>query len=173
MKPDGGSLIGFGSSGPGGKSFQAFDPAKDEYIEPHFLSARTEDVERAVRLASEAAPAWSRLTGSDRQKFLEAIARNLEGKVDDLTARAHRETGLPLERLKGEVARTAGQLRLYGAAAARGDWLDARIETCPSPITARCSGRSARSWSSARATSPLRIRWRAATRPRRSRPGAR
>ena len=29
MKPDGGSLIGFGSSGLGGASFKAFDPAKN------------------------------------------------------------------------------------------------------------------------------------------------
>jgi NADP-dependent aldehyde dehydrogenase len=39
------------------------------------------------------------------------------------------ETGLPLARCTGEIARTSGQLRLYGEAAARGDWLDARIET--------------------------------------------
>ena len=39
------------------------------------------------------------------------------------------ETALPEARLKGEVGRTAGQLRLYAEAAERGDWLDARIET--------------------------------------------
>ncbi len=129
MKPDGGSLIGFGSSGPGGATFQAFDPVKDAPLEPSFLSASTEDVERAVQLASEAAPAWAKLGGAERRRFLEAIATNLEAKVEDLVGRATLETGLPAARLNGEVARTCGQLRLYGEAAERGDWLDARIET--------------------------------------------
>jgi alpha-ketoglutaric semialdehyde dehydrogenase len=129
MKPDGGSLIGFGSSGLGGGSFKAYDPAKNAALEPSFTSATTDDVDRAAQLAAAAAPALARLSGADRGKFLRAIAANLEAKVDDLVARAMQETALPEARLKGEVARTAGQLRLYGEAAERGDWLDARIET--------------------------------------------
>ncbi len=129
MKPDGGSLIGFGSSGLGGETFKAFDPAKNALLEPTFTSATTEDVDRAAELAAAAAPALARLSGAARGKFLRAIAANLEAKSDDLVARAMQETALPEARLKGEVGRTAGQLRLYGEAAERGDWLDARIET--------------------------------------------
>jgi alpha-ketoglutaric semialdehyde dehydrogenase len=129
MKPDGGSLIGFGSSGLGGATFKAFDPAKNTALEPTFLSAAPEDVERAVQLATAAAPVWAKLTGEIRNKFLTSIADKLEAKSADLVARAMQETGLPEARLKGEVTRTAGQLRLYGEAAQRGDWLDARIET--------------------------------------------
>ncbi len=129
MKPDGGSLIGFGSGGPGGATFQALDPARGVHFEPSFSSAGPEDVERAVQLAAAAAPVWSKLSGARRHKFLRAIADNLEAKTADLVARAMLETGLPEARLKGEVARTCGQLRLYGEAAERGDWLDVRIET--------------------------------------------
>jgi len=129
MKPDGGSLIGFGSSGVGGASFQAFDPARGVYFEPTFSSASKEDVERAVKLAAAAAPVWAKLPGAKRNQFMRAIADNLEAKANDLVARAMLETGLPEARLKGEVARTCGQLRLYGETAERGDWLDARIET--------------------------------------------
>ncbi len=129
MKPDGSSLIGFGSGGLGGVTFKAFDPAKDIYFEPSFPSADADDVERAVQLAVSAAPAWTQLSGAARGKFLRCIAENLEKKIDDLVARAGQETGLPEARLRGEVGRTAGQLRLYGEAAERGDWLDARIET--------------------------------------------
>lgn len=129
MKPDGGSLIGFGSSGPGGATFKAFDPAKNSHLEPTFLSAGPEDVDRAVELAVAAAPVWAKLSGAARHKFLAAIADKLEAKSAELVARAMQETGLPEARLKGEVTRTAGQLRLYGEAAQRGDWLDARIET--------------------------------------------
>ncbi|HEY8993641.1 MAG TPA: aldehyde dehydrogenase (NADP(+)) [Lacunisphaera sp.] len=129
MKPDGGSLIGFGSSGTGGATFKAFDPARNTPLEPSFISATVGDVDRAAELAAMAAPVLARLSGVARGKFLRAIAANLETKTDDLVARAMQETGLPEPRLKGEVARTAGQLRLYAQSAERGDWLDARIET--------------------------------------------
>ncbi|HVZ64481.1 MAG TPA: aldehyde dehydrogenase (NADP(+)) [Lacunisphaera sp.] len=129
MKPDGGSLIGFGSSGLGGASFKAFDPTRNEALEPSFISAGLDDVDRAARLAAAAAPAWARLSGAERHRFLEAIAKNLEAKADNLVARAMQETALPEARLKGEVARTCWQLRLYGQTAERGDCLDLRIET--------------------------------------------
>jgi len=129
MKPDGGSLIGFGSSGLGGASFQAFDPARGVALEPSFTSATVEDVDRSVGLAAAAAPILAKFSGARRHQFIRAIADNLEAKSADLVARAMQETGLPEARLKGEVARTCGQLRLYGEAAERGDWLDARIET--------------------------------------------
>ncbi len=129
MKPDGASLIGFGSSGPGGASFQAFDPVRGVNFEPSFSSATNEDAGRAAQLAAAAAPGWARLPGAARSQFLHAIATNLEAKTADLVARAMLETGLAEARLKGEVARTCGQLRLYGQAAERGDWRDVRIET--------------------------------------------
>lgn len=129
MKPDGGSLIGFGSSGVGGAAFKAFDPARNTFIEPSFISATVDDVERAASLAAVAAPVLARLSGAERGRFLRAIASNLEAKADDLVARAMQETALPEARLKGELARTVGQLRLYAEAAEKGSWLDARIET--------------------------------------------
>ena len=129
MKPDGSSLIGFGSSAPGGAEFLAFDPARGISLEPTFCSATGRDLERAVQLAAAAAPLWAKLSGAQRNKFLRTIADNLEKKSADLVARAQQETALPEARLKGEIARTAGQLRLYGETAERGDWLDARIET--------------------------------------------
>lgn len=129
MKPDGGSLIGFGSSGLGVDSFKGFDPAKNVSLEPSFTSASADDVERAAQLAAAAAPVMARLSGAARGRFLRTIATNLETKSDNLVARAMLETALPEPRLKGEVARTVGQLRLYAEAAERGDWLDARIET--------------------------------------------
>lgn len=129
MKPDGGSLVGFGSSGAGGASFKAFDPAKNAALEPSFLSATVADVNRAAELAAEAAPVLARLSGAGRAKFMRAIAANLEAKAADLVARAMLETALPEARLKGEVARTVGQLRLYAEAAEKGTWVDARIET--------------------------------------------
>ena len=129
MKPDGSSLIGFSSGGLGGLSFKAVNPVTGHSFEPSFDTAISDDVDRAVQLAVAAAPGLAGKDGAARRRLLEAIATNLEAKVDDLVARAGLETGLPEARLRGEVARTCGQLRLYGAAAERGDWLDCRIET--------------------------------------------
>ncbi|MFI5335256.1 MAG: aldehyde dehydrogenase (NADP(+)) [Opitutales bacterium] len=129
MKPDGGSLIGFGSGGMGGAAFKALNPATSQPLDPAFDGATPDDADRAVQLAAAAAPDWAGLSGALRHRFLRTIAANLEAKVDILVARAVLETGLTEARLRGEVARTCGQLRLYGAAAERGDWLDARIET--------------------------------------------
>ncbi len=129
MKPDGGSLIGFGSGAPGGRTFLAFDPVRNAEFEPAFASATADDIALAAELAAAAAPVWVKLSGSARGQFLRAIATNLERKADDLVTRAKQETALPEARLRGELARTCGQLRLYGETAKRGDWLDARIET--------------------------------------------
>jgi alpha-ketoglutaric semialdehyde dehydrogenase len=129
MKPDGSSLIGLGSSSPGGATFKAFNPATNASLEPSFASATLEDVDRAAQLAAAAAPVWAKLSGADRNRFLHLIADKMEMNAVALAERANQETALPLPRCSGEIARTAGQLRLYGDAAERGDYLDVRIET--------------------------------------------
>ncbi|MDB6093146.1 MAG: aldH [Verrucomicrobia bacterium] len=122
-------MIGAGAGKTGGATFQGFDPARGVAIEPDFHGANAAEIERAVQLAAAAAPAWARLPGAARHKFMRVIADKLEANSAVLAERASRETGLPPARCTGEITRTAGQLRLYGSAAERGDWLDARIET--------------------------------------------
>ena len=129
MKPAGTSLIGFGRGTAGGVTFRAFDPAAARELEPAFRSVSALEWERAVQLAAAAAAAWAELPGAERNRFLRLIADKLDAKAAILAERAVLETGLPLARCAGEVARTTGQLRLCGETAARGDWLDARIET--------------------------------------------
>ncbi|NBR09453.1 MAG: aldehyde dehydrogenase family protein, partial [Opitutaceae bacterium] len=104
MKPDGSSLIGFGSSLPGGAEFLASNPARGVTLEPTFCSATPHDIERAVQLAAAAAPIWAKFSGAQRNQFLRTIADNLEKKSADLVARAQLETALPEARLKGEIA---------------------------------------------------------------------
>ena len=129
MNLSGVSLIGSAQGASGGAVFRAFDPAAAKELEPVFHSASAAELERAIKLASAAAPAWAKLPGAERNRFLRLIADKLDANAALLAARAVQETGLPLARCTGEVARTSGQLRLYGETAARGDWLDARIET--------------------------------------------
>ena len=129
MELHGLSLIGFASGAPGGAMFRAFDPARAAALEPGFHSASAAELQRAVQLAAAAAPVWAKLTGATRNRFLRVIADKLDQHVGILAERAAHETGLPLARCTGEVARTSGQLRLYGETAERGDWVDVRIET--------------------------------------------
>ncbi|HNC24404.1 MAG TPA: aldehyde dehydrogenase (NADP(+)) [Opitutaceae bacterium] len=123
------SLIGAETGVAGGATFQGFDPGRQAPLAPVFQSASPAELERAVQLAAEAAPVWAGLNGAARNRFLRLVADKLDQNVTELAARAAQETGLPVARCTGEVARTSGQLRLYGAAAETGDWLDARIET--------------------------------------------
>lgn len=129
MELHGLSLIGFSRGAAGGVVFHAFDPAAAKELEPVFHSVSSTELERAVQLASVAAPAWVKLSGVERNRFLRLIADKLDKNSAVLAERAVQETGLPLARCTGEIARTSGQLRLYGETASRGDWLDARIET--------------------------------------------
>lgn len=129
MKPDGASLIGFGSSAPGGAEFHAFNPATGSPLEPAFAAATAADVARAVELAAEAAPLLAARTGTERGQLLRAIAAKLEAAAGDLAVRGNLETALPPARCQGEIARTVGQLRLFAGYVEKGDWADARIET--------------------------------------------
>jgi NADP-dependent aldehyde dehydrogenase len=61
--------------------------------------------------------------------LLRAIASGLESASESLVARAMLETALPEARLRGEVGRTCGQLRLFASVLEEGSWQNARIDT--------------------------------------------
>ncbi|MDB6168076.1 MAG: aldH [Verrucomicrobia bacterium] len=123
------SLIGAELGQKGGAVFHGFNPASGQALAREFHSASRAEIDRAVALAAEAAPIWAKLSGAKRRIFLGAIAGKLERDAPGLAELASSETGLPVARCSGEIGRTCGQLRLYGLAGERGDWLDARIET--------------------------------------------
>jgi NADP-dependent aldehyde dehydrogenase len=66
-----------------------------------------------------------------RAALLRGSADALEAIGDDLVATAAAETSLTEERLRGELARTTGQLRLFADEVDEGSWLDARLDTGP------------------------------------------
>ncbi|MHB1837266.1 MAG: aldehyde dehydrogenase family protein, partial [Solirubrobacteraceae bacterium] len=80
-------------------------------------------------LAESAAVArsWARTPGPERARVLRAVADGLDGAVEELVAAADGETALGEPRLRGEVARTTGQLRMFADLVARGAELDAII----------------------------------------------
>ena len=108
--------------------FRAVNPATGEPLEPAFRSASRDNVEAAARAAEAAAPIFGATSGRERGALLRAIAQELAENGEAIVARAHLETGLPMPRLQGELARTTGQLRLFAEVVEEGSWVDARID---------------------------------------------
>ncbi len=109
--------------------FRAIDPARGEALMPAFSAAGTAELEAACALAAAAFDSYRSLPPSRRAEFLEAIAGQILAQGEELLARAHLETALPLARLTGERARTVGQLRLFAEELRAGEWLGLRVDS--------------------------------------------
>ncbi|MEP2776270.1 MAG: aldehyde dehydrogenase (NADP(+)) [Luteolibacter sp.] len=124
----GSSFIGSSRSAGTQVCGQALNPATGEKLLPDYVSATPEEVAKAVDMAAAAFPAYSSMPGKVRAGFLRAIAAKIEGSVEDIAARGPLETGLPEGRMRGETARTCGQLRMFADLLEEGSWVDARID---------------------------------------------
>src|SRR6188768_3697807 len=91
------------------------------------VEASLADVDRALEAAESASDEYRHAPAAQRAAFLDRIAEHIE-RAGDLLDVAHAETALPPERLAGERARTAGQLRLFANLVREGSWVDARID---------------------------------------------
>ena len=122
------SLVDGVAQAGSGVRFRGVDPSTGKSVEPEFVSASAEDVERAAELAAAAAPRFAAISHKERAAFLRAIAEELTADGAAIVERAMVETGLPKPRLEGELARTTGQLKLFAEVAEEGSWVDARID---------------------------------------------
>lgn len=122
------SIIGFSRSEGSDETSFAVNPASGQKLEPPFQAPGNDEVEKAVALADQAFPVYSALPGKVRARFLRKIAEEIEGAVDQIAERGPLETGLPEARMRGETARTTGQLRMFATLIEEGSWVDARIE---------------------------------------------
>jgi len=93
----------------------------------HFDEASRAHVDSAADAAAGAFDAYRAMPADARATFLDRIAAAIEAN-DELIDAAHAETALPVQRLTGERARTANQLRLFAALVREGSWVDARID---------------------------------------------
>ncbi len=128
MELTGLSFIGARRGKTGGAVFHGQNPAKGEALEPGYHSALPAEVEAAAELAAGAFPVFSRTTGAERAALLRGIAAEIEALGQTLTDRVIAETALAEPRVKGETARTCGQLRMFAGLAEEGSWVDARID---------------------------------------------
>ncbi|PIU19164.1 MAG: aldehyde dehydrogenase (NADP(+)) [Elusimicrobia bacterium CG08_land_8_20_14_0_20_59_10] len=120
-------LIGGKFCGTGGR-FRGVDPASGAALEPAFCEAGTSEVNKALELADKAFDFLQTVPVTKIAALLERIAQGLEAEGAAIIARAHQETALPVERLRSELARTAGQARTFAALARGGSWAQARID---------------------------------------------
>ncbi len=128
IKLHGCSLIGAGIASRHEHSARAVQAATQLALEPAFYQALDTEIEQAAQLARDAFAAYRSTTARQRAAFLRDIASELELLGDGLVERAGLETALPEARLRGELARTCGQLRMFALMLDEGRWLDARIE---------------------------------------------
>jgi NADP-dependent aldehyde dehydrogenase len=129
MELHGKNQIGGTLSAAGRKTFSAFDPRQGKPLDPVFFEATGEEVDRALRLAAGAFPAFRASSAETVGGLLESIAEEILALGDALIGRAAEESGLPVDRLTGERARTTNQLRLFAALVKEGSYVDARIDT--------------------------------------------
>jgi alpha-ketoglutaric semialdehyde dehydrogenase len=122
------SLIGEGVASPGETTFYGVNPATGKKLEPAFYSANEQQISEAVGKATAAFFPYAALTAKDRAAFLRRIAAGLAEQGAAIVERANLETGLPLPRLQGELARTTNQLTLFAEVLEEGSWVDARID---------------------------------------------
>lgn len=128
MQLRGQSLIGFEESSRNGTPFRAMNPATGHAIAPDFHTAELADVDRAATIAQSAFRLYSRWSGKQRARLLTQIASAVEALGQELIERTSLETALGQDRLKGELARTCNQLRLFASLVEEGSWVNARID---------------------------------------------
>ncbi|GAB3681213.1 aldehyde dehydrogenase [Saccharopolyspora tripterygii] len=76
-------------------AIDVIDPATEEVI-GHIADGDATDVDRAVRAASDALPAWRELTPAQRAGFLRAIADEFERRIDEMSELVSRQNGTPI-----------------------------------------------------------------------------
>ncbi len=122
------SFIGHSRSAGTEVAGHGVEPGTGRKLDPPYVAATEDEVQRALSLAAAAFPVYSQLPAATRAGFLRAIATGIEGVVDDIVERGQVENALAEPRLRGETARTAGQLRMFADLIEEGSWVDARID---------------------------------------------
>lgn len=86
------------------------------------------DLDELMARAESAAAPMRRATDAERAGWLVALADRIDAAADELVVIADEETGLGEGRLRGEIARTTSQLRMFAAVVVEGSYLEATID---------------------------------------------
>lgn len=99
------------------------------------MTTSPEELTRLAEAAAAAAPIWRTSSADDRARWLTAVADALDANADELVAIADRETRLGAVRLRGEVGRTTGQLRLFASVVREGSYLELTVDDADAAAT--------------------------------------
>lgn len=112
-----------------GKGRQVVEPQTATATAPAtFKIATRSEVDTALQKAADAFEKYQQFDAPARAKFLRTIAEAIEALGDNLIHTAMAESGLPEGRIRGELGRTVGQLRLFADHVEEGSWVDAVID---------------------------------------------
>ncbi len=121
-------IIGADRPRGAGGELRAADPRTGDELEPPFALATSADVEQAASVAWGAFGAYRETTPEQRAAFLLRIADNIDEIAEPLVRRVVSETGIVEPRVRGELARTTNQLRLFARVVREGSWTGARVD---------------------------------------------
>lgn len=127
MNISGHNFINGERSGENPLTLTSFDAHTGEALPWQFHQASRKEAEAACHAAAQAFPDYQATSPAQRAAFLDAIADELDALDEAFIQLVMRETALPEGRIRGERARTSGQMRLFATVLRRGDFLDARI----------------------------------------------
>lgn len=92
---------------------QSVNPHTGEVFGPEFSDCSSASLDEVLGESRDAFECWSRWPDKDRSEALELCATGLDDHVDELAVLADSETGLGVDRLRREVARSSFQLRMF------------------------------------------------------------
>jgi NADP-dependent aldehyde dehydrogenase len=114
---------------------QGVDPRSGEPVGPPVPVTSAGQLDQVLAAAAAAAGLLRSSRPGVRTGLLRALADRLDERTDELAALAVQESGLPLPRLTGEVARTSGQLRLFATVIEDGGYLEAAADSADPAAT--------------------------------------
>ena len=123
------NYIGNVLSSLGNITFKTFNPQNNIENEIIFSEASSNEIEKAVELATEAFSVFKTISGEKKSEFLNEIANEIETLGEELIKTYCSETGLPEGRAMGERGRTVFQLRSFADLVKEGSWVEASIDT--------------------------------------------
>lgn len=106
----------------------AYDPRTGESFGDPVRESGRAGVAAALAAAHTSGESWRAAPVTRRAAVLEAVADALSGRAEELWPLADRETALGETRLRGEIARAAGQFRFFAEVLRDGAYLQATIE---------------------------------------------
>ncbi|GAA3220231.1 aldehyde dehydrogenase family protein [Actinocorallia longicatena] len=109
-------------------SLNSHDPRTGAILGEPVAEADEARVAAVVEAAAAAGTAWRAVPARERAAVLDAVAAALDAHADELWRAADEETALGETRLRGEIARSSGQFRLFARVLLDGGYAEAVID---------------------------------------------